>query len=209
MRKTAHELPLEGQVLRRIEHWDDYGENEEVRPVAASIEDATIITSAIEGREMRHKILLDLDIPAKLIDSSTPGHHHLYIDHEMAWEDYLELLVALAKAGLVETGYVGASRERGFTALRLPWIKKGEEVVSKKGFEPRCARCHRTPGEIPEYIMMAKEENILDWEGKPDPVGFVYREEGTYNTANGRFWCTECYIALGQPLGKPRGGERE
>ena len=35
------------------------------------------------------------------------------------------MLEAMAAAGIVQHGYVNASKKRGFTALRLPWVKKG------------------------------------------------------------------------------------
>ena len=58
----------------------------------------------------------------------------------------------------------------------------------------RCRRCKRTPEEIPEYIGCAAENDCT-------PDEYVEREEGTFNRATGEFWCTECYIARGMPLG--------
>lgn len=71
-----------------------------------------------------HAVVLDLDVPAYLIPSSTPGHSHLYIDVEIEEELYFKLLDVLAEARVVEAGYVGASKRRGSTCLRLPWVKK-------------------------------------------------------------------------------------
>lgn len=61
---------------------------------------------------------------------------------------------------------------------------------------PVCAGCGRHPKDIPEYIerMMA--------EGFASPDEAVRQEEGTYNPDTDRFWCTECYIRVGMPLGK-------
>lgn len=73
-----------------------------------------------------HRLAIDLDFPVEVYASSTPGHHHLYVDHEIPWEKYLALLSALAGAGLIEGGYLNASRARGFTTLRLPWVRKVE-----------------------------------------------------------------------------------
>jgi hypothetical protein len=86
--------------------------------------DANLVSSIIADGSGLHRPVLDLDIPAVLIASSTPGHAHLYIDHPMPWEQYVRLLDALAEAGIVERGYVEASRRRGRTDVRLPWIRK-------------------------------------------------------------------------------------
>jgi hypothetical protein len=71
-----------------------------------------------------HQLMIDIDVPAYLLPSSTPGHSHLYIDQSMDTEEWLALLIALRNAGIIESGYVGASIKRGYTALRLPWVSK-------------------------------------------------------------------------------------
>jgi hypothetical protein len=78
-----------------------------------------------------HALLLDLDVPAWLIPSSTPGHSHLFVDLRVQGKDLWDFLDLAAKIGLVEEGYVGACKSRGMTSLRLPWIKKGEEPSTK------------------------------------------------------------------------------
>lgn len=74
--------------------------------------------------------MVDLDVPATLIPSTTPGHSHLYIDVPVNWSDYQLLLDALALVGAVEPGYVQASKARGFTSLRLPWVKKRKTAAA-------------------------------------------------------------------------------
>jgi len=90
------------------------------------IDQAHVITSIAGGGREAHRPVLDIDFPAAVIASSTPGHFHLYLDKEMPWGTYRELLRALEAAGLVEPGYVGASIERQYTSVRLPWIRKQE-----------------------------------------------------------------------------------
>ena len=194
MGTSEHVNPFPGQQLRKVFNWGDSSQEmptEEIRPIVADVEDADLVTSEIASRHKRHKIVLDIDMPVKVLDSSTPGHHHLFIDKELSWKQYRRLLRALAAAGIVEQGYVGASEDRGFTGVRVPWKKKSDIET------PRCARCHKTPDQIHEYKIAAAEEGV-------SPVEFVQQNEGTYNTENGRFWCTECYIAIGQPLGVAR-----
>lgn len=58
-----------------------------------------------------------------------------------------------------------------------------------------CVICIRRPEEINEYVAGAAAE------GYESPAAFVELEEGTYNAESEGFYCTECYIAIGQPLG--------
>ena len=40
----------------------------------------------------KHKPVLDLDMDVLVVPSTTPGHHHLYIDQAMSWKDYSLLM---------------------------------------------------------------------------------------------------------------------
>ncbi|TCB97562.1 hypothetical protein E0H26_11630 [Micromonospora zingiberis] len=115
------ESPLPGQVLAVADLDSAYDDGQ--RELTDDLGVANLLTSKVSGSEM-HKPVLDIDLPAKLLPSSTPGHFHLLIDREMSWEAYLHLLDALVVVGLIEPGYANASRERGHTAIRLPWIRK-------------------------------------------------------------------------------------
>lgn len=129
------ESPLPGQVLQIVNFREDYsGETKEDRQTTTSIFSATSITSEVIkewgkgwGAEGRHKPVLDIDMPVKVVESSTPGHHHLYIDKEMSWEDYELLLRVLGVVGILEPGYVTASIKRKHTSVRLPWVKKPDK----------------------------------------------------------------------------------
>jgi hypothetical protein len=119
--------PMPGQVLMHIDSFGDYqaGDPATKPHMVRNIEDANLITSTIATEyPPTHKVVIDLDHAAQLIPSSTPGHFHLYIDHDIEWSLYAELLEVLAKVGLLEKGYVSASLERKFTAVRLPWVRK-------------------------------------------------------------------------------------
>lgn len=74
-----------------------------------------------------HKPQLDLDISNEYRHSSTPGHGHLQIDVEIPWEKYVQWLELSAELGIVQHGWVKASKKRGFTALRKPGVKKAGE----------------------------------------------------------------------------------
>lgn len=58
----------------------------------------------------------------------------------------------------------------------------------------RCELCGRKPDEISEYVEAASEEKIT-------PDQYILENEGTYNPINGHFYCTNCYIEIGMPLG--------
>ena len=62
---------------------------------------------------------------------------------------------------------------------------------------PICVRCHKRPEELPEYVDAARDEET-------DPVSYTQLNEGTYNPVNGYFYCTECYVNAGMPLGVAR-----
>jgi len=87
--------------------------------------------------------------------------------------------------------------------------------------QSRCWRCAKTPGEILEYREAAQQESIArarcvaqgkepwwysdeDQPGTPSvvtPQQYVEENEGTYNAFSHFFYCTDCYIAVGMPLG--------
>ena len=72
-----------------------------------------------------HAPALDIDFPIHAVPSSTPGHFHLYIEKELSWSEYEELLRVLAKVGIIEEGFYQQARKFQQTYLRLPYIKKG------------------------------------------------------------------------------------
>jgi hypothetical protein len=59
-----------------------------------------------------------------LIPSSTPGHFHLVIERAMTWRSYKRLLKAMTRAGLLEKGFTTMAIRRGYTSVRVPWVKK-------------------------------------------------------------------------------------
>lgn len=73
-----------------------------------------------------HRPILDIDFPVHIEESSTPGHFHLYLDKPMPWPRYRRLLLALASAGVIEENYANVSDARGYTSVRLPWIRKDQ-----------------------------------------------------------------------------------
>jgi hypothetical protein len=134
--------PFPGNVLMHVHGMGTDSEDmpdhtEEVRTVVEDLDAAMVLTSTYVRRgplsrfanptnEPLHRPVLDIDLPVTLLSSTTPGHHHLLIDHPMTWSRYLDLLDALVNAGIVEPGYVKAAQARGHTAVRVPWLRKGD-----------------------------------------------------------------------------------
>ncbi len=88
-----------------------------------------VISASSKDLEIcKHYPVIDLDIPCNLVPASKLGHSHLYINHPVSQAGLFEILEVLQKHGIVEEGYVGASKKRGYSAVRLPWVKKSEWV---------------------------------------------------------------------------------
>ncbi len=58
----------------------------------------------------------------------------------------------------------------------------------------KCVGCGKYPAELAEYVDAGAAEEL-------SADDYVRENEGTYNQVNGHFYCTECYIADGMPLG--------
>lgn len=120
-------LDLFGRLeLRKGIRWNDYQNPGELEVTDKA--DAQVATSILRSDPGRHIVALDIDYPAHLAESSTPGHYHLYLDVPggVDHEAYMDLLELLGELNIIETGYANASRGRGFSCPRLPWVHKGE-----------------------------------------------------------------------------------
>jgi hypothetical protein len=93
--------------------WEDRGE-------------AQLVSSLREDGS--HALLLDLDMPAYLIPSSTPGKSHLYVDVRMTREQMMGVMLALENAGVIQSAWVHLTDERGQASLRTPWTRKTKKA---------------------------------------------------------------------------------
>jgi hypothetical protein len=102
----------------------------QAEPLQDTSEGANLVVSAT-GDPARdpHMPVIDLDVLCNLIPATQIGHTHLYINHPVSQEGLFEILDVLAKHGIVEQGYVKASKARGYSAVRLPWVKKHSSVL--------------------------------------------------------------------------------
>ncbi|AYR00953.1 hypothetical protein PP636_gp18 [Arthrobacter phage Hestia] len=119
------------QRRAKIKALMDDGDYDTAHELPETADDAEVLSS-LDLDTYLHRPVLDIDMPAALIPSSTPGHHHLYIDRPMTLRQYERLLNVLAEVGIVERGYVSASLDRGYTSVRLPWVKKPETATTEQ-----------------------------------------------------------------------------
>ncbi len=117
------------------EYSSRHGQMEE-RPIETSEHEAMLISSLC--REGDHAPVLDIDFPAELIPSSTPGHFHLYLHKRMPWDTYKRLLVALRKADIIQNEWCEMSFKREATMALKPGIDRKE--VSIKAEEVKASQ---------------------------------------------------------------------
>ena len=89
-----------------------------------------LVSSHIHGSKL-HAPVIDIDVPVRLIPSTTPGHTHLYIDVPMSRVRMMVLLWALKVAGVLEMGSFWWSLRRGATFVRVPDHPKTEDESMK------------------------------------------------------------------------------
>lgn len=87
-----------------------------------SLDEANLISSLTT--EGKHRPNLDIDFPAELIPSSTPGHYHLYLNIDLTRQQYDKLIDVLEEVGIIERGIKKAYYARGMTLTRKPGVKK-------------------------------------------------------------------------------------
>jgi hypothetical protein len=125
LKQIAHEEYVYGGVNPDRVYGGDKGYDFEHRPnlIGSLIEGAG---SEIPGAALSiHMPVIDIDrMPVKLIESTTPGNYHLYIDKEMTWPIFVVLLDALLTAGIIEKGWHDATIKQECAYVRVPGVKK-------------------------------------------------------------------------------------
>ena len=85
-------------------------------------QEANLISSLCENG--MHSPVIDLDVPHKVLPSSTPGHSHLYLNVEIPWWRFVALLTGMYIAKVIEPGFFWWSLRRRASHLRVPWVSK-------------------------------------------------------------------------------------
>lgn len=132
-RSYAYSATMQNYKARKPKR-DEYGAltlERDTSTVAADAWGANLITSYSNGTG-GHKPVIDLDFPARLIPSTTPGHYHLYIDEAISWNAYVQILNALLNAGLIQQAWYEGAINNGYTAVRPPWVHKGQKPLAQR-----------------------------------------------------------------------------
>lgn len=114
---------------------------EDDRPEHQNALDAKLIGSLTDTEDV-HLPVIDLDFPCHLVESRTPGHFHLYIDHPTSTGAFFAVLDAMVRAGWAQEGYRNASEARGQTFVRI----RPETPVNADG------SAKWVEGEVPEEL---------------------------------------------------------
>lgn len=85
-----------------------------------------------------HLPLFDFDFPCELVPSQTEGHYHFYMNKPITWDAYVNVMWAMAEAGLLERGWVACSIAQKFASLRPTMSYVVEEMRTRidAGEEP-------------------------------------------------------------------------
>lgn len=107
--------------LKRVsiqEGWcqDDYGREYKCERV---VEDSDGDLFSSRAHNDQHVALFDIDMPAALRPSKTPGHYHLVVGQTMSWRRYKRLLRAMVRAGLIEKDWYRLVKRRGQALLAV------------------------------------------------------------------------------------------
>jgi len=86
------------------------------------VEENNLVSSRTQ--DGKHAPIIDLDFPHRYVQSSTPGHAHLYLNVEVSWWRWALLQLALWLAGVQELGYSWWSLRRGANCVRPPGEQK-------------------------------------------------------------------------------------
>jgi hypothetical protein len=73
-----------------------------------------------------HKPVIEMDTPV-YVTTSENGTHQVYIDKMMPWMQYRLLLWVLATCGIVDRNHYVETVRRGYSLIRLPWVKRPEK----------------------------------------------------------------------------------
>lgn len=104
-------------------------------PEEVSIFDANLIGSRLQNTQT-HRLMLDLDFECELVPSSTPGRYHLYANKFLHHEDMDKLVNTLVEVGILNEGIKTMQWDaNGELALRLPWVKKGDDRSFREQYE--------------------------------------------------------------------------
>ena len=100
--------------------------------------DANIVSSEKRNSNL-HDLFLDLDVDHFYTKSSTQYHGHLAIKADLKLEDVIEILEVLCKHKIIQEGFLQATKDRGWAALRMPDLDKRDPANNRWFYEAKKA----------------------------------------------------------------------
>lgn len=85
---------------------------------------SNLMCSDVEDSSWAHKLILDLDFPIEVYESSS-GNNHLMFPQDLSFEAMIEILEVLQKHRIVQKGWVDGAKKAGYASLRPPGVDKG------------------------------------------------------------------------------------
>lgn len=116
------------ETVRRT-RWADFSKIGIAPAYWASTDRANVVSSTTSERWWRFPVV-DLDFPHIYLPSDTPGHAHLYLDRRVHYVRVLALMTGLWAAGFIERGHWIGHLFRGYSAVRLPWVRKDARICA-------------------------------------------------------------------------------
>ena len=102
----------------------------------ATHDNATLVSSKIDVPGMDiHMPVLDFDVEAHLVPSSTPGHSHLYINHAVPWEKYVTCWRPWPTAASSRRTTSGTPSAASGHVHPVPGCHQGQRVCPDQGDE--------------------------------------------------------------------------
>ena len=100
--------------------WDPENDNEAGYREEVDYDKANLVGSKTDLEEDGHLPVIDMDMPAHLEPSTTPGHFHLYVNKVVPWDKYVNLLNAMRDAGLVSESTLRCPLSAGRLSFASP-----------------------------------------------------------------------------------------
>lgn len=107
--------------------------------------------------EGMHLVTLDIDFPARLLPSSTPGHFHLLLDKPMTWRQYRRFLRAAYLGGLIGWNTYWRSLDNAASFVRANGIVKPEHLrVPTRWSPPSTSQARRELRAVKWRVLRAR-----------------------------------------------------
>lgn len=93
--------------------------------------------------DKKGKVKIMLTSPHTYVPSTTTGHGHLVITADKPKHEFVQIMSLLNLAGVIERGYLYFTVAKGYSAIRIPGIKKtNKEIAEKKASKVKMGKVY-------------------------------------------------------------------